>query len=350
MKAAVYHGTADVRVEDVVRPTIGAGEILVKVKACAICGGDLRTFRHGHKAIHPPIILGHEIAGVIEEVGAGIDRYHVGDRVIVAPGIGCGACSYCLSGRQHLCYTRETIAHGYDGGFAEYCLIPSDWHLVLSSNPDVPLENLSLVEPATVAQHALRRGTLAAGEKIVIIGAGPIGIMEARWAEIFGAGKIALLEIDDVKIEFARARNLTVYDVKDPNCIAQVLRDFGRVDVVIEGTGTGSGCNTAIQLCRAFGRIVLMGNPHRDTTLTLDNHSLILRKELNVLGMWNSHYAPLPFNEWDYTVAKIDSGELAVADLITHRASLAGLKALFDGIHDRSITICKAIYSADEKD
>ena len=102
MKAAIYHGTADVRVEEVAKPVIGAGELLVKVKACAICGGDLRTFRHGHKAIHPPIILGHEIAGVIEEVGAGIERYHVGDRVIVAPGIGCGACSYCLSGRQHL--------------------------------------------------------------------------------------------------------------------------------------------------------------------------------------------------------------------------------------------------------
>lgn len=349
MKAMRLHKIGEFTLDEVEKPVPKGKEILMKIGACGICGSGLpRVYELGTRVY--PVTLGHEFAGTVEAVGEDADPALVGKRAAVFPCIPCRTCENCETGNYAECTNYQYLGSRNDGGFAEYCLIPSDWHLVLSSNPDVPLENLSLVEPATVAQHALRRGTLAAGEKIVIIGAGPIGIMEARWAEIFGAGKIALLEIDDVKIEFARARNLTVYDVKDPNCIAQVLRDFGRVDVVIEGTGTGSGCNTAIQLCRAFGRIVLMGNPHRDTTLTLDNHSLILRKELNVLGMWNSHYAPLPFNEWDYTVAKIDSGELAVADLITHRASLAGLKALFDGIHDRSITICKAIYSADEMD
>ena len=119
MKAAIYHGTADVRVEEVAKPVIGAGELLVKVKACAICGGDLRTFRHGHKAIHPPIILGHEIAGVIEEVGAGIERYHVGDRVIVAPGIGCGGGIVRIS-----CTVKKIIKQKTYGTHAENIPVP----------------------------------------------------------------------------------------------------------------------------------------------------------------------------------------------------------------------------------
>ncbi|WP_196596186.1 galactitol-1-phosphate 5-dehydrogenase [Pectinatus frisingensis] len=345
MKAMRLHKINQFTLDEVEKPRPQGNEILLKVQACGICGSDIpRVYELGTRVY--PVTLGHEFAGTVCEVGSDKNAGLIGRKAAVFPIIPCMKCESCQTGNYAECDNYQYLGSRNDGGFAEYCLIPSKWHLVLSSNQQMPVENLSLVEPATVAQHALRKAKLTAGENIVIIGAGPIGIMTARWAKLFGASKIALLEIDDVKLAFAKERSIDVYDTKDEACLSNVLKQFGRVDTVIEGTGTSSGVNMAVQLCRAFGRVVLMGNPHRNTKLDLQNHSLILRKELELLGMWNSYYAELPFNEWKYTVQQIDCGDLEVNDLITHRAQLSKLKQLFDQIHNKEITICKAIYFA----
>ena len=125
MKAAIYHGIGDMRVEECPKPRIRAGELLVRVRTCAVCGGDLRTFRHGHPKIHPPVILGHEFAGVVAEVGADAPSELMGARIVAAPAIGCGACAYCRAGHTHLCGARETIGFSMDGAFAEYVRIPA---------------------------------------------------------------------------------------------------------------------------------------------------------------------------------------------------------------------------------
>ena len=277
MRAAVYHGTADVRVEDVVRPTIGAGEILVKVKACAICGGDLRTFRHGHKAIHPPIILGHEIAGVIDEVGAGIDHYHVGDRVIVAPGIGCGACSYCLSGRQHLCYTRETIAHGYDGGFAEYVRIPASAVRAGNVNfiPDeVDYLAASLSEPLACVINGQEAMDIQLGDTVAVIGAGPIGIMHAELARARGAGKIFLLNRSRNRLDTARDLNYDAYiETGEDGGIQAVLdaTDGLGANVVIVTAGSAAAQRAGIAMTGKMGKVCLFaGLPKDAPELTFD--------------------------------------------------------------------------------
>lgn len=342
MKAMRLHKINQFTLDEVEKPTPRGEEILLKIEACGICGSDIpRVYELGTRVY--PVTLGHEFSGIVCEVGNRENEKLIGRKAAIFPIIPCLKCENCQTGNYAECDNYQYLGSRNDGGFAEYCLIPSKWHLVLSSNLQLPIENLSLVEPATVAQHALRRAKLAAGENIVIIGAGPIGIMTARWAKLFGAAKIALFEIDDVKLAFAKEKGIEVYDTKNADCLDKALEQFGRVDTVIEGTGTSSGVNMAIQLCRAFGRVVLMGNPHRDTLINLQNHSLILRKELELLGMWNSYYAELPFNEWKYTVRQIDCGELAVNDLITHRAPLTKLKQLFDQIHNKEITVCKAI-------
>lgn len=343
MKAMRLHNVNQFTLDEIDKPVPRGEEILLKIEACGICGSDIpRVYELGTKVY--PVTLGHEFAGTVCEVGDKSNRALIGRRAAVFPIIPCMKCENCQTGNYAECTNYQYLGSRNDGGFAEYCLIPSQWHLLFSENPEVPIENLSLVEPATVAQHAMRNAKLVAGEKIVIIGAGPIGIMAARWAEIFGAAKVVLLEIDKTKIAFAQKCGMDVMNVKDPACIDNVLEKLSRVDIVIEGTGTSSGLNMAIQLCRTFGRIVLMGNPHRDTTITLTNHSLILRKELKLIGMWNSYYAEQPFNEWRYTVEQIDSGKLEVGDLITHKVSLKALKELFDQIYNKQITICKAIY------
>ena len=209
-------------------------------------------------------------------------------------------------------------------------------------------EELSLVEPATVAQHAVRRSGIKAGQTIAIFGAGPIGIMAARWAEIFGVGKVVLFDINEEKIEFARERGLTILNSmeEDPgDGLARVL-GTDHVDAVIEGTGTSAALNQSVEIVRTFGRIAMLGNPHRDTSLKLANHSSILRKEVDIAGVWNSYYAQMPLNEWQYTAEMIDAGRLKVNDLITHTSDLEHLSELFEQIYHKEITICKAIYSS----
>jgi L-iditol 2-dehydrogenase len=348
MKAMRLHKVNQFTLDEVKKPKPQGKEILIKIEACGICGSDIpRVYELGTKVY--PVTLGHEFSGTVCEVGNKENEILIGRKTAVFPIIPCMKCENCQIGNYAECDNYQYLGSRNDGGFAEYCLIPSKWHLVLSTNPKLPVEDLSLVEPATVAQHSMRKAGVTAGEKIIIIGAGPIGIMAARWAKIFGASEVAMLEIDDVKTSFAKKCGLDVYDVKDPDCISKILKCFSRIDVVIEGTGTSSGINTAIQLCRTFGKIVLMGNPHRDTMINLQNHSLILRKELTLIGMWNSYYAELPFNEWKYTVQQIDCGKLKVDDLITHRVSLNNLKQFFDQIYNKEVTICKAIYFAGNK-
>ena len=146
--------------------------------------------------------------------------------------------------------------------------------------------------------------------------------------------------------EFARAHGCEVIDSKEVDLVERVRElTHGRgVDVAIEGTGSGSGLGQAIECTRTFGTVVMMGNPASDTTIKLAQHSQILRKELSLKGIWNSHYADTPINEWHYTVRMLDEGKMKVTDLITHRSSLDGLPALCSGINDHSILICKVMY------
>jgi L-iditol 2-dehydrogenase len=173
--------------------------------------------------------------------------------------------------------------------------------------------------------------------------------MTARWARIFGAGPVMLVDVLDEKVSFARERG--------ESCIVNglkqdVLEEFKKInngappDSVIEGTGTSAALGQAIECIRTFGTIVLMGNPHKDTTIKLANHSLVLRKEVVLQGMWNSHYAATPINEWTYTVKMLDENKMQVMDLISHRASLDTLPKLCEDIHKARVNICKAIYSS----
>ena len=325
MKAVRLNKIGDFRMEEVPLPKVKGEELLVKVEACGICGSDLpRVFELGAH-VHP-ITIGHEFAGTIVKAAREEDQELVGKTAAVFPLIPCGECEFCKTGHYAQCSNYNYLGSRCDGGFAEYCVIPSRWNLVFSENPEVTKEELSLVEPATVAQHAVRRSGIKAGQTIAIFGAGPIGIMAARWAE----------------------RGLTILNSMEEDPKDGLLRVMGtdHVDAVIEGTGTSAALNQAVEIVRTFGRIAMLGNPHRDTSLKLANHSSILRKEVDIAGVWNSYYAQMPLNEWQYTADMIDAGRLKVNDLITHTSDLEHLSELFEQIYQKEITICKAIYSS----
>lgn len=350
MKACRLHKIGDFTCDEIKVPKPVGKQLLLKVAACGVCGSDIpRIYSLGTSKQRYPLVIGHEFGGTIVEVGEDADPELVGKRGAIFPCIPCMECPQCLSGDYAMCGDYDYLGSRSDGGFAEYCLLPSDWHFVPCNNPETPGDALGMVEPCTVAQHAVRRGGVTGGSNVLIFGAGPIGIMASRWAKIFGAKTVVLSEVVEEKCEFAREHGATVVNStkEDLKEAFRKLSGGADPDVVIEGTGTGAAWGQACDCAKHFGSIVLLGNPAHDTTIKLSQHSAILRKELNIHGTWNSHYLANPVNEWQLTMNKIDTGEMQVTDLITHRSNLEDLPALTRGIFDRSVTICKAMYSVE---
>lgn len=180
MKALVFHGPQQVRVEEVPVPTIADNEVLVKVDACSICGTDVRTYKFGHTRIKGRRITGHEFAGVIAKVGSQVQGLAEGDEVMVVPGINCGTCEFCRAGLENLCQHRTIIGFDYDGAFAEYVRIPAQ--AVAMGNvkklpKNVPFKAGALVEPFTAVYNGQTLLNIKPGDRVAIIGAGPIGVM-----------------------------------------------------------------------------------------------------------------------------------------------------------------------------
>ena len=232
-----------------------------------------------------------------------------------------------------------------DGGFAEYCLVPSAWNFVESHNADTPLTMLAMAEPACVAQHAVRKSGVYFGANVLIFGAGPIGIMAGRWAKLAGAAKVLFSDVVDAKVEFCKKCGFDAVNSRTQPLEEVVRQTFGGrlADIAIEGTGYGSALNQAITCIRPFGTITLLGNPAADTTITKACHSQLLRKEATIHAIWNSHYSNLPINEWRYTVDQMDNGTFDCIDLISHTCTLDELPEMTAAIHEHRIDTWKVL-------
>ena len=347
MKAVRLHAIGDFRVDEIEKPTPKGEEILVEIGACGICGSDIpRIYSLGLTRPNYPLTIGHEFAGTVVEVGPDADKSLIGKKGAIFPLIPCRKCGPCLMGEYVMCEDYQYMGSRNDGGFAEYCLVPSAWHFVEADDQNISLDALAMTEPCTVAQHAVRKGEVSNGQYVAIFGAGPIGLMTARWCKLFGAKPI-VFDVVDEKIEFAKARGVEAGNnlTNNPKDLIKAFTGGKLADVCIEGTGTGAALGQCVECCKTMGTIVLMGNPGRDTQIKLGQHSQILRKELVLKGIWNSHYSEFPINEWKVTVENICNGKMEVLDLITHRSSLDDLPALTCGIKDKTINICKAMYS-----
>lgn len=346
MKSARLMKIGDLRVQELDIPKPHGRELLMKVHSCGICGSDIpRIFELGTSKQRYPLTIGHEFSGEIIAVGETANPELLGARGAVFPLIPCRKCTSCESGNYCMCYDYDYLGSRRDGGFSEYCVIPSDWHLIQAENEKTSYDALAMVEPATVAQHAVRAGRVTAGQNVVIFGAGPIGIMAARWCRIFGAAKVLVLDVIDEKVKFAMAHGVDAINCLGDDAIQRIL-DYngGKLwDVVLEGTGTGAALNQAVLCTKPHGVVVMIGNPHRDNVLHMESHSLILRREITLRGIWNSNYSNTPINEWKYTVDMMDQGKLIVVDLITHNVSLDELPDLCEAIYKREVSICKAL-------
>lgn len=342
MKALNLHAVGNLRYEETAMPVRQSDEVLLKVRACGICGSDIpRIFTKG--TYHFPTIPGHEFAGEIVDAD---DRSLIGRRAAVFPLLPCGECEACERGDYAQCSNYDYYGSRRDGAFAEYIAVKR-WNLVFFDE-SVSYEEAAMCEPAAVALHAISRGGVRAGDTVAIFGAGPIGLMLAMWAAASGASQTILCDIDPTKIDFARRLGFDAVNSRENDPVEYIRSaTSGRgADLCIEGAGVSQTFEQCLKAARNFGSVVSMGNPAGDMTLTQKGYWEILRKELTVKGTWNSSYNR-SHNEWQTALAAIASHRLDVRPLISHRFALSEADKAFAIMRGRSEFFNKIMFVND---
>lgn len=326
-------------------PQAAAGEVLLKVRAAGICGSDLpRAYVNG--PYHYPLVLGHEFAGEIEAVGENVDPGLIGRKAAIFPLLPCNKCAFCHEHLYAKCTHYSYFGSRQDGGFSEYLAVPV-FNLVML-NDDADLRAAAMVEPAVVGLHVMRRAHLDLNDNVVIYGAGPIGIMIARWARIYGANRILMVDVDKKKIAFAQSLGFSAEDLCDASEVDPIEwvleQTAGKgADVCIEGSGSSSGLVNALRSCRVFGKVLMLGNPHSDMKIPREVYDRFMRKEATIIGVFNSVYKQGPHDEWEEAAAAIQSGKLKVTDLITQEVPIDELHDLFELMRHNTQLYCKGL-------
>lgn len=321
MKALNLYGVNDLRYDEVPRPVPQVGEVLLKVWACGICGSDIpRVFEKG--TYHFPTIIGHEFAGEIIEAE---DESLLGRKAAVFPLLPCGQCAACEEGRYAQCESYSYYGSREDGGMAEFLAVKRENLCLLPDN--VPFAWGAMSEPAAVALHAFRISGAGMGDSLFIYGIGTIGLIIAQWAKAAGVRRIVLAGRTAAKLAMAKQMGFESVDVGR-------LADVPDMDACIEGTGSSAGVEGCLRVARNFARVVLMGNPEGELKLSQKNYWQILRKELQLLGTWNSSYSRY-HNDWRDAVWGMQAGKLDLEPLITHRFSLRDYQQAFALMHEK---------------
>lgn len=297
MKAAVFYGIDDLRIEDVPRPEPGPGEALLKVGAVGICGTDLRILSNGHHRIRAGArrILGHELAGEVVTVGEGVLGLVPGMRVAVAPNIGCGVCAECVSGWTNLCEDYKAFGISLDGGFAEYMLITADairQGNVMRLPQEISFEVAALAEPLSCCLNGQEAVAVGPGDVVLIIGGGPIGIMHLLLARLAGARHVIVSEITPSRLEQSRKHGAdTAINPREKDLREVILQATGGrgADVVIVAAASPEAQAQGIELAARRGRINFFGGLPKDRPSVTLNTNLIHYRQLLVTGTTGSN-------------------------------------------------------------
>ena len=294
MKAVVYYAPKDIRVEMISVPPCGDDEIRIKVDACAVCGSDLKAYLVGNPRIKPPMVVGHEFTGLVETVGAHVKGFNCDERIVMATSVSCGRCYYCRKNRPNLCADQAPMGYVYPGGFAEFMTIPAralEHGHVIKVPEGVSIEYAALAEPLSCAVNCAENCNIEPGDTVVVIGAGPMGIMNACVAKEFGAGKIIIAEINEVRLRKARAFGFDlVVDSARQNLVEVVKSETDGVgaDVVIVAAPAARPQEKAAELVRKHGTVCLFASlPAGQSTLSFDSR-LIHYGEIRLIGASDS--------------------------------------------------------------
>ncbi len=317
MRAAVYRGPGRIDVESRDLPRPGPTDILVQVKTCGLCGTDVHIL-DGQYPATPGIALGHEYSGVVVEVGAEVTGLKAGNAVAVDPNIACGSCPACRRGDVHLCDDLQALGVTRDGGFAEMCRLPARQAHALPGG--LGFEQWALVEPLSCCLHGLDLAGIRTGDRVAILGAGPIGLMMVQLVR--AAGAVFVLATDPVSAKRELALRLGANEAVDPTDrnLVETLRQAapGGIDVVLECVGSPAAAAQALELPRRGGTVVWFGVSPPGASIPVEPYA-VYRRELTIRAAFvNPH-------TFARAVVLLAQGRVQAAPLISHRFDLAGV-------------------------
>ncbi|XP_021775806.1 sorbitol dehydrogenase-like [Chenopodium quinoa] len=318
-KAAWLYGVNDLRILPFKIPALGPQDVRVRMKAVGICGSDvhyLKTMSCGDYHVEEPMVIGHECAGIIEEVGSEVTSLIPGDRVALEPGIGCWRCDRCKEGSYNLCPDMRFFATPpIHGSLADQIVHPADLCFKLPEN--VSLEEGAMCEPLSVGVYGCRRANVSAETTVLIIGAGPIGLVALLSARAFGAPRIVVADVDDHRLSVAMSLGadgiVKVSSTKEfvSAEVDEIKKVMGKdIDVTLDCAGFEKTVSTAFGATRNGGKVCLIGMGHCNMTVPLTPAA---SREVDVLGVFRYK------NTWPQCIEFISSGKIDVKPLITHR-------------------------------
>lgn len=338
MESLKLYGKSDLRFEEAEKPIIRkANEVIVEVKAVGICGSDLSRYKKLGPYI-PGMIWGHEFSGIISEIGEDVKEVKVGDRVATCPALVCEdleveECYYCKKSEYARCLNLTVVGAKHPGGFAEYVALPEKNVLKLPDSVD--FESAAMIEPSAVVAHGLFKSNAKAGDDLVVVGCGNIGLLTIKWAQVMGFDKIIALDINDAALKSAKETGAThtINTLKvDPlEELAKITNHLG-AQCVVESAGSPITSAQVFAYAKKGGDVIFMGIPYADVNIERFYFEQIVRKELNVIGSWNAISAPFPGDEWSATIKALSSGKIEFKSMISHRLSLSDGPSIFEEI------------------
>lgn len=318
MRVAMYYNNRDIRIEEVPRPEIGPEEVLIRIEASGICGSDVMEWYRIHKA---PLVLGHEIAGQIVEVGTRVEKYRLGDRVAASHHVPCNTCHYCLSGHPTVCNTLRRT-NFYPGGFAEYVRLPAiNVDRGIYPLPEsLSYEAATFIEPLACVLRAQQIARLRPGQTVLVLGSGLAGLLHIQLARSLGAGLIVATDLSSFRLEAARQLGADVVFPADryaPSLLQEVNDGF-LADLVLVCTGARQAQLQALGSVERGGTVLFFAPTDQGVTIPLSINDLFFRNDITL----TTSYAGSPADHWRARQL-IQAGVLDIQGLITHRLPLS---------------------------
>lgn len=334
MKAAVLHGTNDLRYEDIQLDPCESDEVIVKIKAAGICGSDPpRVLRNWKYPV--PAIPGHEFSGIVEEVGANVKNFKVGDRVVGIPFLPCNECEFCKRGLFSLCDNHGMLGAKSFGAFAEYTKVKATNILNIG---EMDFEDAAMIEPLAVAMHGVLGIDPRIGDTVAVLGSGTLGQMVTQALKVAGVGKVIAIDISENKLREAESLGADVLiNAKEVNVIDKVmeLTEGKGVDIALECAGSKVTQEQCLLITKKKGKIGYLGIAYSDIHISEEAFENIFRKELELKGFWNSYSAPFPGQEWTKSIQLVNEGKIKLKDMVSHRFGLQDAYKAFEMIRDR---------------
>ena len=340
MKALMLSAYKQLDLVDMPAPQPAADELLIRIRACGICGSDVHGYDGSTGRRLPPIIMGHEAAGVVEAVGSDVKNFHAGDRVTFDSTVYCGKCFYCLRSQINLCENREVIgvstpAFRRMGAFAEYVTVPARIAYALPEN--MSYSHAALIEAVSVAVHGVSLTPIALEDTVVVVGAGMIGLLTLQAARLAGAGRVFVVDVDDTRLELARSLGATqTFNSSSADVASQIIEQtMGRgADAALECVGSTIPVKLALDSVRKGGAVTLIGNVA--PTIELGLQSTVTR-QIRLQGSCASS------GEYPACISLISRGAIRVEPLISAVAPLEDGASWFHRLYERERGLLKVV-------